>query len=134
MHVSEFRTEAAAEYKEGELLDVASFFEAGEKVDVIANSKGKGFQGVVKRYGFSGQPDSHGSMSHRRPGSIGHCQWPGEVKKGQRMPGRMGNERRTVQNLIIVRVMGDQNVILIKGSVPGPKGAVVRVRKAVKGR
>ena len=107
-------------------------FEAGQKIDIIGTSKGRGFQGVVKRYGFAGGPASHGSMFHRRGGSYGMCQWPGHVIKGKKMPGHMGDVQRTVQNLKVVKVIADKNLILIKGSVPGNKGSLVTVRTAVK--
>lgn len=131
--VNEFRVPKKHQFELGQELPIVSFQE-GEFVDIIANGKGRGFQGVVKRYNFAGQPDSHGHMSHRRPGSIGHCQWPGEVQKGKKMPGHMGDKRVTVQNLKVVKVLPDLGVILVKGSVPGFKGAMVTIRKAVKKR
>jgi large subunit ribosomal protein L3 len=115
----------------GDLLTVANFQE-GQKVDIVGESKGKGFQGVVKRWGFKGGPRSHGSMFHRRGGSYGQCQWPGEVYKGRKMPGRMGNVRRTVQNLRIIKILADKNLILVRGSIPGANGAKVLVRTAKK--
>lgn len=131
MHMAEFRSEKANDFKEGDVLDVSRFSE-GEKVDVISNTKGRGFQGVVKRWGFSGGPKSHGSMFGRQGGSYGNCQWPGEVQKGKKMPGRMGGDRKTVQNLVIVKIVADKNVVLIKGSFPGSNGSLVTVRKAKK--
>lgn len=110
----------------------AAVFEDGQTVDVIGTTKGKGFQGVVKRYNFAGQPDSHGHMMHRRPGGIGAGTWPGRVWKNKKMPGRHGEYRRTVQNLKVVQVRPEDNVILISGAVPGPKGGYVVVRPAVK--
>jgi len=128
----EFRTDGSGEnYEAGEVLTVARF-EAGQKVDVIGTSKGRGFQGVVRRYGFAGGPASHGSMFHRRGGSYGQCQWPGEVDKGRPMPGHMGSTRRTVQNLRIVKVIEDKNLLLLKGSFPGPNGGTVLIRTAKK--
>lgn len=130
-HLKEVRTEGESEQKVGEVLTV-SVFKAGQKVDVICFTKGHGFQGVVKRHGFSGGPASHGSMSHRRGGSYGQCQWPGEVDKGHKMPGRMGNARRTIQNLKIVKILEKKNLLLIKGNLPGAKGATVLICSAKK--
>lgn len=132
-HLAEFRTNDAAEYALGQELDAATF-EAGSKVDVSGNTKGKGFAGVMKRHGFAGAPASHGAHKiHRKPGSIGACATPGRIFKGQRMAGRMGNERRTIQNLTVQGVDTDKGLLLIKGAVPGPRNAVVMVRTAVKG-
>ena len=129
--LSEFRAKGETEVKVGDLLTVEHFKE-GQKIDVIATSKGRGFQGVVKRHGFSGGPASHGSMFHRRGGSYGMCQWPGHVIKGKKMPGRMGGDQRTVQNLLIVKVIPEKNLILVKGSIPGSRGGLVTVRPAIK--
>jgi large subunit ribosomal protein L3 len=131
--LQEFRTKGEIEVNVGDLLTVEKF-EAGQKIDVVGTSKGCGFQGVVKRYGFAGGPASHGSMFHRRGGSFGMCQWPGHVIKGKKMPGHMGDVQRTVQNLEIVKVIAEKNLILIKGSVPGSRGSLVTVRTAVKTR
>ena len=117
----------------GEVLTVAGFQE-GQKVDIVGATKGRGFQGVVKRWGFKGGPRSHGSMFHRRGGSYGQCQWPGEVYKGRKMPGRMGNVRRTVQNLRIIKILADENLLLVRGSIPGANGSQVVVRTAKKTR
>jgi len=131
--VKEFRFDSAAE-----LPDVsaghpgATLFQDGQWIDVLGTTKGKGFQGVVKRYKFSGQPDSHGHMMHRRPGAIGAGTWPGRVWKGQKMPGRHGVYERTVQSLKVVKVRAEDNVILVSGAVPGHKGAYVVIRPAVK--
>jgi large subunit ribosomal protein L3 len=127
----EFRTAADTGLNLGDVLTVERF-EAGQKIDVIGTSKGRGFQGVVKRYGFAGGPASHGSMFHRRGGSYGMCQWPGHVIKGKKMPGHMGDVQRTVQNLQVVKVIADKNLILVKGSIPGSRGSLVTVRTAVK--
>lgn len=129
--LSEFRTNGETEFKVGDVLTVEHFKE-GQKIDVIGSSKGRGFQGVVKRYGFAGGPASHGSMFHRRGGSYGMCQWPGHVIKGKKMPGRMGGKPRTVQNLEVVKVDIEKNLILIKGSIPGSRGGLVTVRTAIK--
>lgn len=131
-YLREFRVEEG-EYKVGDVLTVAKFAE-GQKVDVIANTKGRGFQGVMKRWDFSGQGDSHGSMMHRRSGSIGMRQFPGHVFKNKRMPGHMGTRRRTTQNLEIVKIFEDKNLILLKGSVHGSKGGIVYIRTAKKVR
>lgn len=132
-HLNEVRLTEAPEQKPGDLLTVTLFSE-GEKVDVVGTSKGKGFQGVVKRYGMAGGPRSHGSMFHRRPGSIGQCQTPGHVFKNKKMPGHMGQRRRTVQNLQIVKVIEDKNLLLVSGSIPGANGDYVVVRTGKKTR
>ena len=112
-----------------------SLFEAGQLIDVTGSSKGKGFQGAVKRWNFRTQDATHGnSLSHRAPGSIGQCQTPGRVFKGKKMAGHMGAERSTVQSLEIVRVDAERNLLLVKGGVPGAPGGQVIVRPAVKAR
>ncbi|SDK48684.1 50S ribosomal protein L3 [Billgrantia gudaonensis] len=129
----EFRLPEGSEAPEvgGEIT--VSLFEAGQFVDVTGTSKGKGFQGAVKRWNFRTQDNSHGnSLSHRAPGSIGMCQTPGRVFKGKKMAGQMGNARCTVQSLEVVRVDVDRNLLLIKGAVPGATGSDVIVRSAVK--
>jgi len=127
----EFRTENIEEFNLGENLSVSDFNQS-EKVDLIGITKGRGFQGVVKRWNFSGGRASHGSMSHRRGGSYGNCQWPGEIQKGKKMPGHMGSSRCTVQNLLIIKIIKEKNLILIKGSIPGHIGGLIRIRKAIK--
>lgn len=129
--LKEFRTNGDTNLGIGDVLTVENFL-AGQKVDVIGTTKGRGFQGVVKRYGFSGGPASHGSMFHRRGGSYGMCQWPGHVIKGKKMPGRMGDVRRTVQNLEIVQVNAKKNLIMVKGSIPGSRDSLLTVRTAIK--
>lgn len=119
--------------KVGDIL-AASDFTAGDQIDVVGISKGKGFQGVVKRYRVAGGPMSHGSMFHRRVGSIGMRQSPGHVFKNQIMPGHMGQVRRTVQNLQVVQVIEDKNLLLVSGSVPGANGDLVLIRSAKKAR
>ncbi len=132
-HVTEIRTADAAEYSLGQEL-TADVFEAGNKVDVVGTTKGKGFAGVMKRHGFAGVSASHGAhRNHRKPGSIGGASTPGRVFKGLRMAGRMGAERQTTQNLTVHAVDATKGYVLIKGAVPGPKGGVVLVRTAVKG-
>ena len=119
--------------KAGDVVTVTTFAE-GQLVDVIGLSKGKGFQGVVKRFRVAGGPAAHGSMFHRRIGSIGMRQTPGRSWKNQRMPGHMGSDNRTVQNLRIVKVIADKNLLLVKGAIPGANGDVVIVRGAKKAR
>ncbi len=128
----EFRTEE--EFAVGDELTVAQF-EAGQKVDVTGSSKGKGFQGGVKRWNFAMQDATHGnSISHRAPGSIGQCQTPGRVWKGKKMAGHMGAEQVTTQSLVVVRVDTDNNLLLVKGAVPGATGSDVIVKPAVKAK
>jgi large subunit ribosomal protein L3 len=131
--VKEFRFAEGEEIPDltGEHPGVA-LFQDGQYVDVLGTTKGLGFQGVVKRYNFAGQPDSHGHMMHRRPGAIGAGTWPGRVWKGQKMPGRHGCYERVVQSLKVVQVRAEDNVILVSGAVPGHKGAYVVIRPAVK--
>ena len=129
--VGEFRLEAGDKV-EGELNLTASHFQAGQIVDVIGQSKGKGFQGVMKKHNADGQPASHGSMMHRRVGAIGCRSTPGRIWKNQAMPGHMGDERVTVQNLTIIQVREVEQVLLIKGAVPGCNGGYVVVRPAKK--
>lgn len=128
-YLREVRVENASEYKPGDEQTVAAFADI-KKVDVTGVSKGKGFQGVIRRHGFGGGPGGHGSHFHRAPGSIGMCATPSRVLKGMRMAGHMGCDTVTVKNLDIVRIDEDQNLILVKGAVPGGKNALVRVRMA----
>lgn len=131
-HLVEIRTADAANYNLGQELS-ADLFNAGERIDVTGTSKGKGFAGVMKRHGFHGVSSSHGShRNHRKPGSIGGCATPARVFKGLRMAGRMGVETVTTQNLTVHAVDADKGLILVKGAVPGPKGALVIVRSAAK--
>ena len=115
---------------EGEQV-VASMFADGDRVDVIGLSRGKGFQGVMKRHGFSGGNATHGSMFHRAPGSIGQSSWPSRVIKGMKGPGRMGGDRVTVRNLRVLQVDAEQHLLIVNGAVPGAPGGLVMVRKAV---
>jgi large subunit ribosomal protein L3 len=133
-HLAELRldNDAAAEYEVGQEL-TAEIFSDGSYVDVTGTSKGKGFAGTMKRHGFRGQGASHGAQAvHRRPGSIGGCATPSRVFKGTRMSGRMGNDRVTVQNLLVHKVDTENGVLLIKGAVPGRTGGLVMVRSAIK--
>ncbi|GGK83919.1 50S ribosomal protein L3 [Amphritea balenae] len=128
----EFRLSGDEEINVGDQLTVERF-EAGQKIDVTGQSKGKGFQGGIKRWNFSMQDATHGnSLSHRAPGSIGQCQTPGRVWKGKKMAGHMGAERVTVQSLEVVRIDAERNLLLVKGAVPGATGGDVIVKSAVK--
>jgi large subunit ribosomal protein L3 len=131
--LSEVRLTAAPTLKVGDVVTVTTFTE-GQLVDVIGVTKGKGFQGVVKRFRVAGGPAAHGSMFHRRIGSIGMRQTPGRVWKNQTMPGHMGSEARTVQNLRVVKILAEKNLILVKGAIPGANGDDVIVRSAIKGQ
>lgn len=132
-HLVELRTADAAEYSLGQDVTV-EVFEAGQKVDVVGTTKGKGFAGAMKRHGFAGVGASHGQhKNHRKPGSVGGASTPGRVFKGQRMPGRMGAVHQTTMNLTLHGIDVENNLLLIKGAVPGSKGQVVLVRSAVKG-
>ncbi len=130
-HLREFRVESVEGVTVGTEVK-ADAFEIGDKIDVQGTTKGKGFQGVIKRHGQSRGPMGHGSMYHRRPGSMGPTSTPGRVFKGKKLPGHMGRVTVTIQNLDVVKVDMDKNVILIKGSVPGAKGAILKLRKSVK--
>ena len=130
-HLREFRLDDISNVKVGDEIK-ADIFQVGEKVDIQGTSKGKGFQGVIKRHGQHRGPMGHGSMYHRRPGSMGPTSTPGRVFKGKKLPGHMGHVTVTIQNLDIVRVDMDKNVILVKGSVPGCKGAILKIKTAVK--
>ncbi len=125
------KTEAVSAYQVGQQLTV-EMFAPGDLVDVVGVSKGKGFQGGVKRHGWSGGDATHGSMFHRAPGSIGASSDPSRVWPGHRLPGRMGGDRRTILNLAVVRVIPERNLLLVRGAVPGARGGVVVVRKSVK--
>ena len=130
-YVREFKLENAEEYTLGAEIK-AEIFAAGDKIDVTATSKGKGFQGAIKRHGQHRGPMAHGSKFHRHQGSNGACSSPSRVFKGKGMPGHMGCEKVTVQNLAVVRVDADKNLILVKGAVPGPKKALVTIKDTVR--
>jgi large subunit ribosomal protein L3 len=133
-HLTEVRTADAADYTAGQELAVDTVFEAGQMVDVVGTSKGKGFAGVMKRHNFKGVSASHGAhRNHRKPGSIGASSTPSRVFKGMRMAGRMGGERVTVLNLKVHSVDAEKGLLLVKGAVPGARGRIVFVRNAVKG-
>ncbi|ROR73524.1 50S ribosomal protein L3 [Bogoriella caseilytica] len=132
-HLVEVRTADAADYAAGQEL-TAEVFEAGQQVDIVGTTKGKGTAGVMKRHGFAGVGASHGAhRNHRKPGSIGGASTPGRVFKGMRMAGRMGHARQTTQNLTIHAVDAEKGLLLVKGAVPGPKGGLLVVKTAVKG-
>lgn len=130
-HLKEFRFANAADYKVGQEIKVDIFAE-GDKIDATAKSKGKGFQGAIKRHGLSRGPMTHGSKFHRHQGSSGAATSPGRVFKGKKMPGQMGNVKVTIQNLEVVRVDADKNLILVKGAIPGAKKSFVILKETVK--
>lgn len=134
-HLIEVRVDDATEYELGQEVTIADVLEKGQMADVTGVSKGKGFQGVMKRHNFQGQGASHGAHRvHRAPGSIGACATPARVFKGMRMAGRMGGETVTVQNLSVIEIDAERGLVLLGGAVPGPKGSVVLVKEAVKSR
>ena len=130
-HLREFRADSVEGVKVGDELK-ADTFAAGDKVDIQGISKGKGFQGVIKRHGQSRGPMGHGSMYHRRPGSMGPTSTPGRVFKGKKLPGHMGRNTITIQNLEVVKVDLVKNVILVKGSVPGANGSILKIKSSIK--
>ena len=132
-HLREFRLDSVEGLTVGQELK-ADVFAAGDKLDIQGTSKGKGFQGVIKRHGQSRGPMGHGSMYHRRPGSMGPTSTPGRVFKGKKLPGHMGAQTISILNLEVVRVDLDKNVILVKGSVPGAKGAILKLKSSVKSK
>jgi len=127
-HLFEIRIENPEDYTVGDKLSV-DLFEEGDKVDVAGTSKGKGFQGVVKRWNFAGGPATHGSHFHRRPGSVGNCVKPGRVVKGKKLPGQMGSRRTTVRGLQILRVDPERNLLVVKGATPGARGTILELGK-----
>lgn len=131
-YIREFRADDFDKYEVGQEIKVADMFESGEKIDVTGISKGKGFAGVIKRYGHKRGKETHGSMYHRRVGSMGANTNPARVFKGKKLPGHMGVDRVTVQNLDIVRVDAEKNLLLVKGAVPGAKGGLVIIKNTVK--
>jgi large subunit ribosomal protein L3 len=126
-HIKEFRTEKVDEYEIGQEIHIADLFKAGDLVDISGTTKGRGFQGVMKRHGFHGGKKTHGSMFHRAPGSIGCSAWPSRVIKGKKLPGHMGDTVKTKKNVIIVDVRPDDNLLLLRGSVPGGKNGLLRI-------
>ena len=132
-YLREFRVDSIEDVKVGDELK-ADIFMAGDKIDIQGTSKGKGFQGVIKRHGQHRGPMGHGSMYHRRPGSMGSTSTPGRVFKGKKLPGHMGAETVTIQNLEVIKVDLDKNIILVKGSVPGAKGSILKLKSSVKAK
>ena len=126
--VKEFAVEDPADYDLGQEFTV-EMFNVGERVNVVGTTKGRGFSGVIKRHGFHRGPMTHGSRNIRRPGSVGCSAWPGKIIKGKKMPGQYGNDRRTIRNLEIVDIRSDDNLILVKGAVPGAESGLVSVNK-----
>lgn len=132
-HLVEVPVDEIDSFELGQEITVGDLFAEGQKADVTGVSRGKGFAGVMKRHNFKGQGASHGAHKvHRAPGAIGACATPARVFKGKRMPGRMGNERTTIMNLDIVQVDDERNLLMVRGAVPGPKGALILIREAVK--
>jgi len=132
-HLAEVRVDDPSGYRLGQEITV-EIFSKGDRVDVTGRSRGKGYAGVIKRHNFGGGPGSHGAHFHRAPGAIGACATPSRVFKGSRMPGRMGGERVTALNLEVVDVKPERNLLLVKGSVPGPDGGIVIIRESIKSR
>ncbi len=133
-HLVEVRVDDPDEYTLGQEIKASDLFSEGGKADVAGVSKGKGFSGVMKRYNFKGQGASHGAHKvHRAPGSIGAASTPARVFRGKRMPGRMGGERTTVLNLEVVKVDAERDILMLRGAIPGSRGAVVLIRKALQG-
>lgn len=126
-HINEFRVSDPAQYEVGQEIMVGELFKIGDLVDVSGISKGRGFQGVMKRHGFSGGNKTHGSMFHRAPGSIGCSATPSKVVKGKKLPGRMGNDLVTKKNVMVIDIRPEDNVLLVKGSVPGAKQGLLRI-------
>lgn len=126
--VREFPVDNPEEYSLGQPVSLA-LFEVGERVDVVGLTKGRGFSGVIKRHGFHGGKKSHGSHSHRIPGSIGCSAWPSKVIRGKKMPGHYGQERKTIKNLEVIDIRPEENLILIKGAIPGARSGIVEIKK-----
>jgi large subunit ribosomal protein L3 len=126
-HIKEFRVVDPSSYEIGQQITLAEILTIGDLIDVSGNTKGKGFQGVIKRYGFSGGGAGHGSNFHRAPGSIGCSAWPSRVLKGKKMPGRMGNALMTQKNLKVIDIRTEENVLLVRGTVPGAKNGLLNI-------
>ncbi len=125
--IREFRVAADAVYEIGQIISLDEVMKIGDKVDVQGTSKGRGFQGVIKRHGFAGGGAGHGSMFHRAPGSIGCSAYPGRVVKGKKMPGRMGNDTVLRKNVVVVDIRSEENVVLLKGPLPGAKNGLLKI-------
>ena len=128
-YIKEFRVDNPDEYQVGQMITMADLGSIGDLIDITGKSKGRGFQGVIKRHGFSGGRKTHGSDFHRAPGSIGCSAWPSRVLRGKKLPGRMGNETVTTKNLKIIDIRSDDNVLLVHGTVPGAKNGVLNIYK-----
>jgi large subunit ribosomal protein L3 len=128
LYLKEFSVDNPADYSIGQELTV-DLFKVGERVDVVGTTKGRGFSGVIKRHGFHRGPMTHGSRNIRRPGSVGCSAWPAKIIKGKKMPGQYGNDRKTIRNLEIIDIRSDDNLILVKGAVPGAESGLVSVNK-----
>jgi len=126
-HVREFRITDPEAYELGQEIQLAELVKIGDEIHITGKSKGRGFQGVIKRHGFKGGRKTHGSNFHRRPGSIGCSAWPARVVKGKKMPGRMGNDMLTTKNLTVIDVRADENIMLVKGSVPGARQGLLQI-------
>ena len=126
-HIKEFRVADIDQYEVGQEIQISDIFKIGDLVDISGQSKGRGFQGVIKRHGFKGGRATHGSMFHRAPGSIGCSAWPSRVIKGRKMPGRMGNSTLTKKNAVVIDIRPEQNVLLVKGPVPGSGATVLQL-------
>ena len=126
-HIREFSVTDPETYELGQEIQLAELVKIGDKVHISGRSKGRGFQGVIKRHGFKGGRKTHGSMFHRRPGSIGCSAWPSRVIKGKKMPGRMGNDMLTRKNLTVIDIRPDENILLVKGSVPGANEGLLQI-------
>jgi len=126
-HIKEFRVTDIERYEIGQEISMNEVFKIGDKVHISGKTKGRGFQGVIKRHGFAGGKATHGSMFHRAPGSIGCSAWPSRVIKGKRLPGRMGNDLITTKNLTVVDIRDEDNILLLKGAVPGAKNGVISI-------
>ncbi|TYQ15095.1 UNVERIFIED_CONTAM: large subunit ribosomal protein L3 [Acetivibrio alkalicellulosi] len=131
-HLKEFRIDAMDKFELGQEIKVADMFKDGDKIDVSGVSKGKGFAGVIKRYGHARGKETHGSHYHRRVGAMAACAYPGRVFKGKKLPGHMGVDKVTVQNLHVVKVDEERNLLLVKGAVPGAKGGLLIIKDTVK--
>jgi large subunit ribosomal protein L3 len=132
--LKEFRLDDVSQFQVGQEIKAADLFKAGDRIDVSGTSKGHGFAGVIKRWSFAGFPGSHGTHEYfRHGGSIGNRSYPGRVRKGKKMAGHWGNERISVQNLEVVDIRPENNLMLVRGAVPGAKQGIVVVRRAVKG-
>ena len=126
-HIREFHLADSSQYEVGQLLSIDDLFKIGDLIDISGTSKGKGFQGAIKRHNFRSGPSGHGSKHHRAPGSIGCSAWPSKVVKGKKMPGQMGNVKVTKKNFIIIDIRSEDNVMVVKGSVPGSKQGLVQL-------